>query len=126
MRYEKHYGACHSFALSSHLNMEIAMAANALVQTRIDAEVRDRASAVLGNMGLTVSDAVRILLTRTANEGALPLELVSGSEAHDAWFRTKVLEALNDIRPDVSDEEVEAHFAERRAAARLNAGERKS
>ncbi len=37
-----------------------------------------------------LSDAVRILLTRTANEGALPLELLSGSEADDAWFRTKV------------------------------------
>lgn len=76
------------------------MAANALVQTRIDSEVRDRASAVLESMGLTVSDAVRIMLTRTANEGALPLELLTGSEAHDAWFRTKVLEALNDTRPD--------------------------
>ena len=102
------------------------MAANALVQTRIDAEVRDRASAALGNMGLTVSDAVRILLTRTANEGALPLELLSGSEAHDAWFRAKVLEALNGTRPDVSDDEVEVHFAQRRATARLNAGEPKS
>jgi DNA-damage-inducible protein J len=106
------------------IEVETAMAANALVQTRIDAEVRDRASAVLESMGLTVSDAVRILLTRTANEGALPLELVSGSEAHDAWFRTKVLEALNDTRPDISDDEVESHFVERRAAARLkgNAG----
>ncbi|MCB5205591.1 type II toxin-antitoxin system RelB/DinJ family antitoxin [Neorhizobium sp. T786] len=102
------------------------MVANALVQTRIDAEVRDRASAVLENMGLTVSDAVRILLTRTANEGALPLELLSGSEAHDAWFRIKVLEALNDPRPDVPDEEVEAHFAGRRAAAGLKADVRKS
>jgi DNA-damage-inducible protein J len=106
--------------------MEIAMAANALVQTRIDAEVRDRASAVLESMGLTVSDAVRILLTRTANEGALPLELLSGSEAHDAWFRTKVLEALNDTRPDLSDDEVEAHFAKRREAARRKAGATKS
>lgn len=102
------------------------MAANALVQTRIDAEVRDRASAVLESMGLTVSDAVRILLTRTANEGVLPLELFSGNEAHDAWFRTKVLEALNDTRPDLSDDEVEAHFSERRAAARLKAGAPKS
>lgn len=102
------------------------MVANALVQTRIDAEVRNRASAVLENMGLTVSDAVRILLTRTANEGALPLELLSGSEAHDAWFRSKVLEALSDTRPDVPDEEVEARFAERRAAARLKADARKS
>jgi DNA-damage-inducible protein J len=108
------------------IEVEIDMAANALVQTRIDAEVRDRASAVLGNMGLTVSDAIRILLTRTANEGALPLELLSGSKAHDAWFRTKVLEALTDTRPDVSEDEAEVHFAKRRAAARLNSGERKS
>lgn len=93
------------------------MAANALVQTRIDADVKDRATAVLENMGLTVSDAVRILLTRTANEGALPLELISNSEAHDAWFRSKVLQALADNRPDVADEEVEARFVERRAAA---------
>ncbi|GAC1046348.1 type II toxin-antitoxin system RelB/DinJ family antitoxin [Rhizobium sp. No.120] len=102
------------------------MAANALVQTRIDADVRDRASAVLESMGLTVSDAVRILLTRTANEGALPLELFSSSEVHDAWFRAKVLEALNDTRPDISDDEVEAHFAKRRARAQLKAGGRKS
>jgi len=82
----------------------------ALVIARIDAEVRDRASAVLENMGLAVSDAVRILLTRTANEVALPLELLSGSEARDAWFRNKVLEALSDTRPDVPDEEVGGTF----------------
>src|ERR1700677_1714726 len=93
------------------------MVAKALVQTRIDAEVRDRASVVLENMGLTVSDAVRILLTRTANEGALPIELLTSSEAHDAWFRTKVLEALNDPTPDVEDLEVENKFSERRDAA---------
>ncbi|WP_075293177.1 type II toxin-antitoxin system RelB/DinJ family antitoxin [Pararhizobium arenae] len=97
------------------------MAANALVQTCIDVEVRDRASAALKSIGLTVSDAVRIMLTRIANEGALPLELLSGSEAHDAWFRAKVLEALNDTRPVLSDDEVEAHFAKRRTAARLKA-----
>lgn len=102
------------------------MASNALVQTRIDADVRERASAALESMGITVSDAVRILLTRTANEGALPLELISGSEAHDAWFRSKVLEALNDTRPDVPDDEVEAHFEKRRAAARIKAAARKS
>jgi DNA-damage-inducible protein J len=99
------------------------MPANALVQTRIDADVRDRASAVLERMGLTVSDAVRILLTRTANEGGLPLELVTNSEAHDAWFRAKVREALEDTRSDTPDDRVEAHFAERRAAARRRAGD---
>jgi DNA-damage-inducible protein J len=72
------------------------MPANALVQTRIDQDVKDRATAVLENMGLTVSDAVRILLTRTANEGALPLELRDGA-AYDIWFRAKVQEALDGL-----------------------------
>ncbi|KRD72144.1 MULTISPECIES: type II toxin-antitoxin system RelB/DinJ family antitoxin [Sinorhizobium/Ensifer group] len=98
------------------------MAANALVQTRIDADIKDRATAVLQNMGLTVSDAVRILLTRTANEGSLPLEMVGSSDAHDAWFRAKVLEALEDTRPDYEDADAEARFRERRAAALRKAG----
>ena len=97
------------------------MTANALVQTRIASDVRDRASEVLDRMGLTISDAVRILLTRTANEGALPFDL--GGADHDAWFRAKVLEALADTRPDMSHEDVEAHFAKRRAEALRKAGE---
>jgi DNA-damage-inducible protein J len=93
------------------------MAANALVQTRIDPDVKERAAAVLGELGITVSDAVRILLTRTANEGALPFSLAKNAAEHDAWFRAKVQEALDDPRPDISDARVEAHFARRRAAA---------
>jgi DNA-damage-inducible protein J len=101
------------------------MVSNALVQTRIDAEVKERATAVLENMGLTVSDAVRILLTRTANEGALPLELVSNSDALDAWFRAKVQQALEDMRPDIEDVDAGSHFAARLAAAlrKADAGE---
>ena len=93
------------------------MAANALVQTRIDVDVKERAAAVLGELGITVSEAVRILLTRTANEGALPFELTSSSPAHDAWFRAKVQEALDDPHPGIPNSEVKAHFAKRRAAA---------
>ena len=93
------------------------MPANALVQTRIDPAVKERAAAVLGEMGITVSEAVRILLTRTANEGALPFALAQNSAEHDAWFRAKVQEALDDPRPAIPHDEVEAYFAERRAAA---------
>lgn len=46
--------------------------ANQLIQVRIDPEVKQEASAVLATMGLTVSDAVRLLLTRIAREKALP------------------------------------------------------
>jgi DNA-damage-inducible protein J len=68
-------------------------------------------------LGITVSDAVRILLTRTANEGALPFSLAKNAAEHDVWFRAKVQEALDDSRPDIPHAQVEAHFAKRRAAA---------
>ncbi len=93
------------------------MAANAVVQARIDATVKAQAAAVLDNMGLTVSDAVRILLTRVAKEGALPFDFATDPETHDRWFRAKIREALDDPRPAVAHDEVEAHFAKRRAAA---------
>lgn len=50
------------------------MATNALVQARIDGAVKDEAAAVLAAMGLTVSDAVRLLLTKVAREHALPFD----------------------------------------------------
>jgi DNA-damage-inducible protein J len=57
------------------------MTANALVQARVDETVKEEASAVLATMGLTVSDAVRMLLTRVAREKALPFEpLVPNAE----------------------------------------------
>jgi DNA-damage-inducible protein J len=98
------------------------MPANALVQTRIDPDIRDRAAAVLDRVGLSVSDAVRILLTRTANEGALPFD-VTDKASHDAWFRAMVQEGLDDPRPGVPHDEVEAEFDEmhREALAKARA-----
>jgi DNA-damage-inducible protein J len=50
------------------------MAANQLVQARIDGAIKAEAAAVLAAMGLTISDAVRLLLTRVAREHALPFD----------------------------------------------------
>lgn len=61
------------------------MAANALVQTRIDGTVKEEAATVLAAMGLTVSDAVRLMLTRVARDKALPFEpLVPNAETIEA------------------------------------------
>lgn len=87
------------------------------VQARIDEQVRDEASKVLERWGLSISDAVRILLTRTAREGRLPIELLSTSAEHDEWFRRQVSVALKDDR-EVAEDTVEAEFAERRAKAK--------
>lgn len=50
------------------------MPANAVVRARIDEHIKEEATAVLATIGLTVSDAVRILLTRVAHDKALPFE----------------------------------------------------
>ena len=50
------------------------MAANQLVQTRIDGAIKAEAAAGLAAMGLTVSDAVRLMLTKVAKEHALPFD----------------------------------------------------
>lgn len=65
--------------------------ANQLVQARIDKEIKEEAATVLAAMGLTVSDAVRLLLTRVAKERALPFApLVPNAETIDAMKEARV------------------------------------
>ncbi|MGV1953273.1 type II toxin-antitoxin system RelB/DinJ family antitoxin [Agrobacterium vitis] len=63
------------------------MAANQLVRVRIDGEIKAEATVVLAAMGLTVSDAVRLLLTRVAQEKALPFEPLIPNETTIAAMR---------------------------------------
>ena len=57
------------------------MPANSLVQTRIDSAIKEEAAIVLQTIGLTVSDAVRLMLTRVAREKALPFDPLIPNEA---------------------------------------------
>ena len=77
-----------------------------MVHARIEDEIKSKASETLADVGLTVSDAIRILLTRIAKEGIVPVELISNTEAYDEWFKAKVHEALNDSRPTASHQDV--------------------
>ena len=54
--------------------MEVAVPANTVVRARIDKRIKNEAAAVLGAMGLSLSDAFRMLLVRIAAEKALPFE----------------------------------------------------
>ena len=61
------------------------MTENAVVRARIDERIKTEAAAVLGAMGLTVSDAFRLMMTRIAAEKALPFEpLVPNAETIEA------------------------------------------
>lgn len=51
------------------------MPATEMVHVRIDKRVKTKAAKTLASMGLSVSDAVRVLLTRVATEKALPFEI---------------------------------------------------
>lgn len=81
-------------------------ARTSMLHVRVDEQLKADASEKLARVGLTVSDAVRILLTRVASEGGLPAGLTVDPEAHDAWFRAKVQEALADTRPTTSHQQV--------------------
>jgi len=48
------------------------MAGKGIVQARIDNSIKEEAALVLSSIGLTVSDAVRLLLTRIAHDKAMP------------------------------------------------------
>jgi DNA-damage-inducible protein J len=50
------------------------MSANSVVRARIDENIKEEASVVLAAMGLTVSDALRMMLTRVAREQSLPFD----------------------------------------------------
>ena len=63
---------------------------NSVVRARIDEQIKNEAAAVLKAMGLTVSDAFRLMMVKIAKEKALPFEPLAPnketSEAmKDAW-----------------------------------------
>lgn len=49
--------------------------ANSFVRARVNQSLRDEAEAVLEDLGLTISDLMRMTLTRIAKDRAVPFEL---------------------------------------------------
>lgn len=84
------------------------MAANAVVRARIDQHIKEEAATVLATMGLTVSDAFRIMLTRVAREKALPFEpLVPNAETIEAMKEARrgnlrSFKTVNDLMADLN------------------------
>jgi len=61
------------------------MAQGSVVRARIDEHVKEEAAAVLASIGLTVSDAFRLMMMRIAKDKALPFEpLVPNAETVEA------------------------------------------
>lgn len=79
---------------------------SSMLHVRVDDNLKVSASKKLSGFGLTVSDAVRILLTRVVEEGGLPVSLTVDSNAYDTWFKEKVQQALTDTVSEKSHDEI--------------------
>ncbi|MCJ2070398.1 type II toxin-antitoxin system RelB/DinJ family antitoxin [Methylobacterium sp. J-030] len=63
-----------------------------MIETDVDPVTQEEAAAVLADLGLTVSDAVRLLLMRVAREKALPFEPLAPNET--------TIDAMREARPE--------------------------
>ena len=87
------------------------LAATEMVHVRIDRRVKARASKTLAAMGLSVSDAVRVLLTRVAVEKALPFEVKVPNAATAAAMlearkgRLTGFDSVSDLMADLNAED---------------------
>lgn len=71
------------------------------LHVRVENEIKAQASEALASMGLSVSDAVRILLKRVVKDQAFPLELkVPNAQTRAAMEEAR---AMNKVRADRLD-----------------------
>ena len=81
---------CYIVATNNKINMNNFMINDAIVRARVNEDIKEEATLVLSEIGLTLSDAFRMLLIRIAREKALPFEpLVPNA---------KTIEAIKDAR----------------------------
>ena len=81
------------------------MSANAIVRARVDEHIKEEATAVLAAMGLTVSDAFRIMLTRVAHDKDFPLAPLAPNETTIAAMREARaggLKRFDSVLPSIS------------------------
>lgn len=85
------------------------MAANAVVRARIDEHLKAEAETVLASIGLTVSDAFRMMIVRIVRERALPFEpLVPNETTIEAMKAARRGELVTAGRPDSLIEKLNA------------------
>ena len=82
------------------------MSQNTIVRARIDEKVKSQATAVLAAMGLTVSDLLRITLTKVAYEQALPFDINPKPETIAAMAELDAGKGERHASPDALFEEL--------------------
>ena len=80
------------------------MANTTMLHVRVDEDVKAQASEALAAMGLSLSDAVRILLKRVVNDQAFPLELkVPNAQTRAAIEEARAMASARAVRFDSAE-----------------------
>jgi len=83
---------------------DLIMAHSTMLHVRVDDEIKTQASEALAAMGLSVSDAVRILLKRVVNDQAFPLELkVPNAQTRAAMEEARAMAKARTARFESAD-----------------------
>jgi DNA-damage-inducible protein J len=98
------------------------MAATSMMHVRVEEALKEEASRVLAQYGLTTSEAVRIFLAAVVKENGLPGGLTQDRATYEAWFRASVREALEDDRPGIPHAEAMSDLRARLAAKASSVG----
>ena len=78
---------------------------SSMLHVRVDDEMKKKATATLGAMGLSVSDAVRLFLRRVVADQAFPLELkVPNAETRAAMAEAEDMARAHRVRFATADE----------------------
>ncbi|MCM1049107.1 MAG: type II toxin-antitoxin system RelB/DinJ family antitoxin [Clostridiales bacterium] len=97
------------------------MAEQALVQVRLDKDLRDEVADIYAKMGLDIPTAIRMFFARTRIEKGLPFATTL-PKTDEKMLRERGLQALENIRlnaatlPEMTPEEINAEIAAVRAA----------
>lgn len=85
--------------------------ANTVVRARIDERLKEEAAAVLATIGLTVSDALRLMMVRIATDKALPFEPLVPNDKTIAAMKEarrgglKAFSSVNDLMADLKEDD---------------------
>jgi DNA-damage-inducible protein J len=102
---------CYNVAQIDSKQKDKDMTANAVVRARISEGIKEEATAVLAAMGLTPSDAFRIMMTKVAKEKALPFEPLIPNEETIAAMKEarkgklKSFTSINDLMADLNEKD---------------------
>lgn len=95
------------------------MSEQALVQARMDKELRDEVAEIYEALGLDIPTAIRMFFTRTKMVRGIPFETTLPEKM---ITRTEALEIFNELRneavsvPEMSLDEINSEISEVRAA----------